>query len=251
MAPKSIDVQLIEALKNPDVIEALGKAIGSLIILTVEETVKNSLTEITKTLKDIASDNRALQLQTKKLADENDSLKKRLSSVEERIEFLDRESKQQNIIIRGLPETSYSERGSADGFQDSTTTKHESVGKTVSDMLSKELGIKISDDDMTTAFRMRAGPHDKVRPILVRFSTKQVRDSVMRSKKNLRVNNTPVYISEHLTRSTADLFASARTMVKQGKISASWTYNGQVFIKKTSDLNARPMLIKSANDLPR
>ena len=72
----------------------------------------------------------------------------------------------------------------------------------------------------------------------------------MGAKKGLRQNNRPIYFSDHLTKAAGDLFFAARALVKQRKIHAAWTFNGQVFIRIAND-NTKPLLIKSSADLPR
>ena len=76
--------------------------------------------------------------------------------------------------------------------------------------MSKDLNITVTPDDIISAFRMKAGPRDKIRPVMVKFKTSQIRDSVMGAKKNLRLNNKPIYFSDHLTRAAGELFFSAR-----------------------------------------
>src|SRR5207244_11212852 len=97
---------------------------------------------------------------------------------------------------------------------------------------------------------MKAGPRDKIRPVLVKFPSCQIRDKVMGAKKGLRVANKPIYLSDHLTRAAGELFFSARALVKQRQIHAAWTFNGQVYIRIATD-NARPQLVRSSTDLPR
>lgn len=98
----------------------------------------------------------------------------------------------------------------------------------------------------------KAGRSDQSRPILVKFSSIQVKESIMVAKKKLRSSTKEnIYINEHLTKRTGELFALARNHVKQKKIHSSWTFKGQLFIKHSPDASAKPILIKSKDDLPR
>lgn len=248
---RSVADQLLESLKNEDIAAAIGKAMSPFISLAVSETVKNTMQEITKSFKELALENRNLQQKVKSLEDDNTNIKKRLVSAEDRLEVIERESRRGNIIIRGLPESSYAERASAATSGDDTVTeRRESVCKTVCDMLQTDMDIRISPDDILSVFRMKAGPRDKIRPVLVKFQSSHIRDKVMGAKKVLRLANKPIFLSDHLTRAAGELFFSARALVKQHKIHAAWTFNGQVFIRIAND-NARPQLIRSSNDLPR
>jgi len=241
---RSIDEQIVEALCNPDVAEALGKAIGPMIALSVKELVSSSV-------KELLEENKNLRGRLLKIEEVNDQLKSRVVSLEDRLEDLDRDRKATNIIIRGLPESSYSERTSADGNAENGSSRHSSVAATVIDMIGVELNIKLQPQDIVTAFRMRAGKSDKSRPVLVKFSSAHVHESIMVAKKKLRSSTNQIYINEHLTKRTGELFALARNQVKQNKIHSSWTFKGQVFIKQSPDASAKPILIKSKDDLPR
>jgi hypothetical protein len=226
------------------VAEALGKAIGPMIALSVKELVSSSI-------KELLEENKNLRIRLQQVKEDNDQLKSRVLSMEDRLEDLDRERKATNIIIRGLPESSYSERASADGNAENGSTRHSSVAASVLDMIGVELDIKLQPQDIATAFRMRAGKSDKTRPVLVKFSSTHVQESIMVAKKKLRSSSKQIYINEHLTKRTGELFALARNQVKLKKIHSSWTFKGQVFIKQSPDASAKPILVKSKDDLPR
>ena len=68
-------------------------------------------------------------------------------------------------------------------------------------------------------------------------------------KKILRQQKRNIYINEHLTKRASDLYYKARKLVKNDKIFAAWTRNGQVFIKQTKE-QLKPIFIKSVHDLP-
>lgn len=238
---RSIGEQLLDALRNADIMEGFCKTIAPSIQLIVQEIV-------TTTIKDLLAENRSLQTKVKQVTEDNMALKARLSTVEDRLEEMDRERKATNIIIRGLPEQSFSEISSADG-EASGNTRHTSVATSVISMIETELEVKLQPHDIATAFRMRMGKSDKTRPILVKFSSTHLQGSVMAAKKKLRASNKNIYINEHLTQRTGELFALARNQVKQKKIFSAWTFKGQLFIKLSSDISSKPIIIKSKDDL--
>ena len=95
------------------------------------------------------------------------------------------------------------------------------------EFLNTSMSVKVQSQDISVAHRLKAGPRDKTRPLIVRFVNRKVRNEVHRSKKKLKdIPSNEIYISEHLNKSTSDLFYSARKMVK--RIAAAWTQNGQV-----------------------
>lgn len=118
-------------------------------------------------------------------------------------------------------------------------------------MLKKELNVDISLNEIASAFRMKKGSKDNTRPVMVKFSSLRSKEVVMRAKKQLRVNKRPVFISEHLTKHNADLYNKARSLVKEKKLFSTWSFNGQIFYKISSDASSRPVLLKSFEALPR
>src|ERR1700730_16536289 len=100
MEPKSVSDQFIESLKNEDVVAAaVGKAMASFIALAVEETIKKSMQLINKSIQDLSIEFRNISHKVKHLEDVNSDLKKRLVSVQERVEVMERESRRSNMII--------------------------------------------------------------------------------------------------------------------------------------------------------
>jgi len=95
------------------------------------------------------------------------------------------------------------------------------------------------------AHHLKAGPRNKVRPVLVRFANRQARNFALTCKGKLK--DSPVFISEQLTKSASQLFYEARKLVRGHRLSASWTRNGQVMIKTTS--TARGKLVKNMSEL--
>jgi len=86
---------------------------------------------------------------------------------------------------------------------------------------------------------------------MVKFGSVKIKQQVMAAKKKLKQKDSPVYISDHLTTAVSELFARARTLVREKKIAASWTYNGRLFIKKSHEASARPIMIRTMEELSR
>jgi hypothetical protein len=100
---------------------------------------------------------------------------------------------------------------------------------------------------MSIAHRLKPGPRKTTRPIIVRFANWKMRDMVLRSKNQLNEGSQRVFISEHLTKSASQLFFEARKMLKEKKIAGTWTRNGHVMIKWSTD--SAPKLVKCNSDL--
>ena len=250
MVKPTIQEQVIEALKNAEVLEAIGKAIAPLIKGAVDEGLNAHMTTINNTLKDIKQNNSAILAQLKQVKEENVELKSRLSAAEARLEALDRDSRMCNIVIRGLPDGSYSERGTA-ASEDSEQVSHESVVDTVIKFCEKDLKVAVAKEDIASSFRMAKGRNERFRPILVRCANKRTKDAIYTARKTLWTEKKPMFLNEHLTKLASELYGKARALVKERKIRSAWTSNGQVFIKLDEDPTTRPKLIKYLDDLPR
>ena len=72
----------------------------------------------------------------------------------------------------------------------------------------------------------------------------------MKVKKGLK-NSTgeQIYINESLTPKKSELFARARSLVKEKKMFNAWTRDGHIYMKKNSADN--PRLIQSIDELEK
>ena len=188
--PRSLADELIEALQDDRVIQTLGKALSPLISLTVQEAVNKQLEGLSANLRDLKADNVRLKNQCEAIAGENTRLLKTVDEHRRRLDDIEAYSRSDNIIIRGLPEKSFAERASdAPALADGTPVlreNHESVEGTVLAFLNSTLGVKVDALDVSIAHRLKAGPREKVRPIIVRFANRKIRNDVYRAKKKLK-----------------------------------------------------------------
>ena len=245
MPPKVKPDDFIDSLLDSRVVEALAKALAPLIKLTIEETVNKRFADLSSTIGEIKKENGVLVERTTRLSAVNRDLN-------ERLDALEAYSRGDNLIIRGLFEQSAAERAtSSPSRQDRTVLNegHRSVEEAVLKLCNESLGVKLTRGDISTAHRLKAGPKDKYRPVIVRFTNRRVRNMIYASKKELKNLTTErVYISEHLTKGAADLFFEARKQVREKTIFAAWTQNGFVHVRFTSDPAARATIIKCQAD---
>ena len=161
-------------------------------------------------------------------------------------------SRLDNLIIKGLPEQSYAERGtqeSADADQSLQMESHSAVESTVISFCRDTLHVDISQGDISTAHRLKKGKKDVFRPVIVKFTNRRSRDTVYRAKKQLKGRPNPIFISEHLTKFSSDLFYESRKLFREKKVKSSWTQNCQIFVNLSTDPNAKPVPIKCLADL--
>ena len=244
---------LVEALQDSRVVEALGKALAPLITLSVEEGLRKQLEGLTNKVRELKAENLRLNQQCETIVKANENLQKIVDDHSRRLDDIEAYSRSDNLIFRGLPESSLAEAASsAPALEDGSAQLREtnkSVETTIITFCSSALGMTVQPQDISIAHRLKAGTKDKYRPIIVRFASRQVRNAIYSTRKLLKDAKDPVYISEHLTKSTSDLFYAARKMLRDKKISGTWTQGGHVFVRFTSDPTERPTLVKCSNDL--
>ena len=242
--PKSFTDNLLEALTDSRIIEALNKALEPTIRRIVDDVLNVKLAKVEQDI---------VELQT-----ENTQLKAVNTDVTKRLNDLETFTRRENIIISGLPEGSFAEVASASSGSTTTDMAQESssvaVEQTVINFCHEKLNINIGHGDISVAHRLKKGSRDTVRPILVRFISRNVRDGIMRAKKALKTSGDPedkkIFISDHLTNETAMLFFEARKRVRSKHLFSTWTMKGKVYVKMTAAPTEKPKLVTSITDLP-
>ena len=256
MPPKTTKSEdIIEALLDSRVVEALAKALSPFISLSIDESLGKKLEGLSASIRDLKGENTRLT----KRCDESDlvnaQLRNQLAEQRQRLDDLDAYSRSDNLIIRGLPENSVAEIASASGSSTSdavrTSDTHQCVQSTVISFCREALGVTVTPNDISIAHRLKAGAKDTVRPVLIRFTNRQVRNTILQSKKKLRscssYRNT--FISEHLTKATSDLYFEARKMLREKHLHATCTANGQVMVKYSSAPNEKASIVRCKAEL--
>ena len=241
----------VEALLDHRVLEALTKALTPLRV-AIEAAMDKKLESLGATLRALKADNGRLSDQCKALVVENTDMKKQLVECGRRVEELERYSRCDNLIIRGLPETTSAEIASAAlPLQDGATLRdsHRSVEASVISFVKEELKIDILPSDISTAHRIKAGPKDASRPVIVRFTNRRVRNLIYGAKKLLKGTTSRAFISEHLIKADSDLFFEARKLLREKKTFASWTQHGLVHVRFSSDPSTRATVVRTQADL--
>src|SRR5437867_3173392 len=161
--------------------------------------------------------------------------------------------KSDNLIIRGLPEQSAAEVASESSTIEAAhaSDTHQCVQSTVISFCRDALGVTVAPQDISIAHRLKAGAKDTVRPVMIRFTNRRIRNTVLQSRKQLK--NSPNYrstfVSEHLTKTASELYFESRKMLRKKKIHATWTANGQVLVKFSSDPSEKASVIRCKPDL--
>src|ERR1043165_7122346 len=148
--PKPTTDELVEALLDTKVVEALAKALSPVITLAIGEVLGKRLEGMATTIHDMKGEISCLTKQCEELTKDNVSLRKTVGEQNIRVDELERYSRTDNIIIRGLPEQSSAERASAIAVGDNLSTMESnlSVEKTVVSFLKESLNIDVTPHDI-------------------------------------------------------------------------------------------------------
>ena len=240
---------LVKLLTDDAVIEALQKALIPRFEAAMEKTFGARLATAETSI--IA------------LRDENTLLRERAFAAESRIDELESKANIDTLIFKGVPEGSYAEAASDVGGQEGrgssgtpvTAETNAHTELTIIKFCSERLNVVIDPRDISTAYRTKGSTKDSFRPIVIRFSNLRVRDAIYRAKKLLKkgkssANNdlqTPVFVSEVLTRDVQHIFFEARQLLRQRKLNSVWTQHCKVFVKYQE--NDKPTYVRRAVDL--
>ena len=135
--------------------------------------------------------------------------------------------------------------------------------------VAKLMNINLSEDQISTSHRLPASQRpnrdnneSKKRqiasspPIIVRFLSRDVRNSLYFNRKLLREANlkkifvegtTEIYVNENLTRTRKNLLWKAKQRAKANGFKYVWTHNGRINVRLSEDNEA--ILISNEKDL--
>jgi hypothetical protein len=243
---------IIASMLDPKVLTAVANALAPIIAQSLEANLTKRIEELTVTVKVLKDNNDILTKKQTALEQEVSDLRKQALETERRIEDVDIYSRAHDIIIRGLPDTSYAQR--AHTTSSSASDNAESSGvleDTVIELCQKSLGVAVQRQDISVAHRLKASAHDQFRPVIVRFTSRRMRDDVYRAKRELKTlpRDKAIYISEHLTRLASSVFFEARKLLRDKKLTAAWTMHGLVNVKYTSNVAEKPTIIRNVAEL--
>jgi len=253
MAPKVKPDDIIDCLSDTRVVEASAKALAPYIALSIDDSLKAKLQDFERAIGERKTNTAPLNNKCDLTTQENDALKKIVNDQYRQIDDLESYSRCDNLIIRGLAEQSAAEGATgATSLDDRASVQysHISVESTVIAFCKDALNVYVLLADISIAHRLKADKKDANRPVIVRFTNRRVRNLVYNSKKQLKTYTVGrVFISEHLTKMSSDLFYNARQLLRDKKIFGTRTQNGQVYVHLSPDPSTRGSLIRFAADL--
>lgn len=174
-----------------------------------------------------------------------------------KLHALESYSRRDNLVISGLPYSSYSEATTASLPSSSSIQQNDDYRENdaateaaVVDFCRGMLGVEISPNDISIAHRIPVRAQQQQRrnnnnrsssaasgpaPVLIRFANRKVRDRVYKARLLLKSNGCRIYVNEHLTQETQKLLFEVRQKIASKQAFSCWTKNGSVFYKKSRD----------------
>ena len=202
----------------------------------------------------VADEIKWLKDQVSKLNIMNKSLKQRLEEVEmysdELYEFIDQNEKQ----IHALQQYSRRENIEIIGIPDYVSQRD--LEPTVLKLLNS-IGIKVQSFHIVACHRLKKDKSNSSSNVIVRFINRKIAIDCLKNRKQLKNSefrtkfNKSIFIVENLCPFYKTIFKRCETLRNQELISHVYTRNGNIFIKKGSNVDDRPTRILSFEDIDK
>lgn len=176
----------------------------------------------------------------------------RIEFLEQRVDDLEQYSRAEDIIITGLEtkHRSYARVASSASDQqgeDAPSEELHTLEEHVVQFLSNR-NIYLKSHQVSTCHTLPRKDNKTTPTIVMKFVNRKYKVEVMKQAKKLK--GTGVYINEHLTKKNAEIARNGRILRKQGKIQATWTRNGKVYIQLNgSPEQAKVVVVRNLRDL--
>lgn len=169
-----------------------------------------------------------------------------------RVDEYDNLSRLDNLVICGLPEiaSAVPQAGSYWSTQRSSPPNESDIHNVV-DLCNNKLGVKLSESDISYAYRIPGSSKNNQRPVVVRFVSRRIRNSILAARRTLKEQSgaNRIFINEHLTKQNSLIFARARRLVREKVLHSAWTRDGMTFIRLTDSVSEKPSKIVSSKNL--
>ena len=173
------------------------------------------------------------------LRDENDVLKKSSKHLNAKVNDAEIYQRRNNLIFTGLP---LCIAGVAAGSNDLLSDSSEFIASQIATFCSDRLVCPVAVQSISVAHALQSrGNQKNSQSVIVRFSSRFVRDNVYYSRMNLKnycsSSNTKVYINEDLTSVNRKILLEARRKHREKSLTSVWINSGYVYCKDDSDVS--------------
>lgn len=191
------------------------------------------------------------------LKTQNSDLRKKVDTLEERVDDMEQFSKLNDVIVSGLDIRPRTYAAAARAAMAQRGPKQQRLPPDEEDRMTAEMevvaflhskGILINSDNIEACHPLlRKGTDNPA--VILRFANRKHKINLLRQGKALK--GTHVYLNEHLTKRNGEIFKKARYLRKLQKIQQTWTANCKVFIKLNGGCpeQAKVVYIRSLEEL--
>ena len=213
-----ISVDLADHLH--DVAEEERAKLGPIVVQAVEAAVKAAIPAIVQAVKDVC------------MTAMRQELNPHLLKMQFKTDELDQSSRRDNLRITGLPEAADEEE------------EEDLIQKVCN--VAEQAGVHLQEHDISSCQRLGKKSENKVRQTLVRFTARRKRDTLYKSRFNLKGKDSckGVYLNEDLTPMRFKLLMAAKD---SSQVQRALTNNGTVVCKMKDSEEFK--YISTADDL--
>ena len=211
--------------------------------------IKATNTEFEKTMTFVSDQLHSLETKIMGLENLRSTMAIQLSTVENRLEAIDRNLIKTSVELRNVPKRQ----------SETKTMLYETITH-----LSKYLNLDTESTSIRDITRLPSKKESLTSSVTVEFANTLTKTNFLVAVKNYNKRNpkdkitsthlnikaaqeTPVYITELLTANSRRLFYLARNYAKEHQYNFCWTSNGRVMLKKEPDVQA--IWVKSEEQL--
>ena len=187
--------------------------------------------KVDQTIKDINTENSKLRQES---ADQQEQIDDILTNVEEQsreLEDVMQYARRNTLVITGL-----------------TEEKGENTDEVIKNFAASKLDTIVKDVDIDRSHRL-GKPSGKSRPIIIKFTSYNMRAKIMRARKKLKGQG--IGIHEHLTPFSRHLLTKAKDLCQRAAwVKNVWTWDGRVTVLVETELGKqRKQIVTSFEDL--
>lgn len=210
-------------------------------IVPALQQLKETNSNIEQTMSFLAAQNEELKKKLEQLEIASRQDKEYIVLLEEKLENSQRESRKRNVEIKNVPKEG---KESKDDLLKMVTH------------LSDAVNCNITQTNVMDIYRLRGKKQENNSSIIVEMSSTMIRDNFLKKCKDHNIKNrnnklsakhlghknenTPIYVTEHLTARAARLRFLASDLTKSKGFSFCWTNLGRVFVRKNE---ASPIIL--------
>lgn len=218
---------------------------------------KEELADIRTTLKEMQETHRNIENAISNLTLQNEQFNQKIISLESQvkedrqyiiylenqIEDLQTSSRKTNLEIKNVPKKEKEE-------------KQDLIDMTIK--LTESINYKIAKSDIKDIYRVRGkNANHKNTPIVIELTSALIKNDILKMTKSFNVKNrgklcakhlglksnedTPIFVSEHLTAKGNRLHYLARELKKSKDYRYCWTSYGRIYIRKTEQSQVIPI----------